>query len=134
MTWPHLNSNILHERYKIIKKLINSENIIDLGNSNPVPYENNIEIYRNKKIITVDILDSKYKIKKKINIQHFKNSTSDFVKSNFFNNYKKKNYNLILFGLNAVNIKKNYTNTRKEIASLPPFRETTLVSFLERKC
>jgi hypothetical protein len=118
MVWPYLNSNILHERYKIIKKLINTENIIDLGNSNAVPYENNIEIYRNKKIITVDIQDSKYKIKKKINIQHFKYSTSDFVKSNFFNNYKKKNYNLILFGLNAVNIERNYTNAKKEIASL----------------
>jgi hypothetical protein len=118
MSWPYLNNNILYERYKIIRKLINSENIIDLGNCNSLPYENNLEIYKNKNIITVDKLDSKHKVKKKINIQHCKNNASDFVKSKVFNNSKKKNYNLIVFDCNLVNLEENYTNARKEIAAL----------------
>jgi hypothetical protein len=118
MSWFYLNYNILYERYKIIRKFINSENIIDLGNCNSLPYENNLEIYKNKNIITVDKLDSNHKVKKKINIQHCKNNASDFVKSKLFNNLKKKNYNLIVFGCNLVGLEENYSNARKEIAAL----------------
>ena len=46
MVWVYLNSDVLYERYKIIKKFINSKNIIDVGNCNHHSYENNIEIYK----------------------------------------------------------------------------------------
>jgi hypothetical protein len=118
MVWVNLNSDVLYERYKIIKKLINSKYIIDVGNCNHLSYENNIEIYKTKKITTVDILDSNYKIKKKISVNHYKNRASHFIKSNVFNNLKKKNYNLIIFGLNLVPLGENYENSQKEIAAL----------------
>ena len=118
MVWVYLNSDVLYERYKIIKKFINSKNIIDVGNCNHHSYENNIEIYKKKNITTVDILDSNYKIKKKISVQHYKNRASYFIKSNVFNNLKKKNYNLIIFGLNLIPLEENYKNAQKEIAAL----------------
>ena len=118
MNWPYLNDNILYERYKIIKKLINSKNIIDLGNCNHLSYEDNIEIYKKKNIITIDILELQKKLKKKKNIEHYQKNISDFVKSNIFNNLKKKNYNLIIYGINLISLEENYTEAKKEITSL----------------
>ena len=118
MNWPYLNDNILYERYKIIKKLINSKNIIDLGNCNHLSYEDNIEIYKKKNIITIDILELQKKLKKKKNIEHYQKNISDFVKCNIFNNLKKKNYNLIIYGINLISLEENYTEAKKKIASL----------------
>jgi hypothetical protein len=70
MVWVYLNSDVLYERYKIIKKLINSKYIIDVGNCKHLSYENNIEIYKTKyKYCSYDV--SSWQIDDNFNIQKY---------------------------------------------------------------